>query len=200
MTQGQLAAAAGISRRTLERLESGDTVNPGLFTIAALAAALDAPLADVIRAAEGSAGPGLVSAGYEGKTLDTFIGQLSERGVHTLADVRLTPISRKPGFSKNRLAGALSEAGINYLHLRALGNPKANRAPFWDGRAEEGRAAFRRLLTAAPAAAELDHLLTLASRESVAVLCFEHDADRCHRQVICDIARHSRGLGITTLG
>ncbi|MFE2500029.1 DUF488 family protein [Streptomyces scopuliridis] len=61
-----------------------------------------------------------------------------------VADVRLTPISRKPGFSKTRLPHALDEAGITYTHLRALGNPKDNRAPSGKGgsaRAERTSAA-----------------------------------------------------------
>jgi hypothetical protein len=32
--------------------------------------------------------------------------------------------------SKRKLAAALGEAGIGYVHLPALGNPKDNREPF----------------------------------------------------------------------
>ncbi|PPJ18215.1 hypothetical protein C5E45_10195 [Nocardia nova] len=43
---------------------------------------------------------------------------LAEAGVATVVDVRLTPISRKPGLSKTKLSAALAEAGIRYVHLR----------------------------------------------------------------------------------
>jgi transcriptional regulator with XRE-family HTH domain len=195
-----LARLAGVSPRTLERIEVGGTANPGLFTVAALADALDVPLDGLVRAAsDGGAGGGLVSAGYEGRTIEDFVGRLVDRGVGTVADVRLTPLSRKPGFSKTRLTGVLGEAGIGYRHLRALGNPKENRPPFWDGRAEEGREVFRRLLQQDPAPAALEELLTMAAGHTVAVLCFEQDEDRCHRKVICDIARDD-GLPVAALG
>ncbi|SEM69999.1 DUF488 domain-containing protein [Nonomuraea pusilla] len=57
-----------------------------------------------------------------------------------LVDVRLTPISRKRGFSKTALATALAAAGIACRHMRALGNPKWNRAGFSGSPAEPGTA------------------------------------------------------------
>jgi Protein of unknown function, DUF488 len=35
--------------------------------------------------------------------------------------------------SKRKLAAALADAGIDYMHLPALGNPKDNRQPFRTG-------------------------------------------------------------------
>lgn len=195
----QLASAADVSVRTVERLEQEGTANPGFFTVGALADALGVQLDDLLRASRPDSDVGLLSAGYEGSTIDSFVGSLVDRGVSTVADVRLTPISRKPGFSKTKLSGALAEAGIRYRHLRALGNPKENRSPFWEGRLEEGRAVFRDLLGSAMASDELGELMRLAAREQVAVLCFEQDEDRCHRQVICDIARTGHGLAVSSL-
>jgi hypothetical protein len=65
-------------------------------------------------------------------------------GLRTLVDVRLTPISRKPGFSKRRLTEALTESGIEYVHLPVLGNSKWNRAGLAGMPAEldEARAAY----------------------------------------------------------
>lgn len=55
-------------------------------------------------AAEGT----LVSIGYEGKAAGDLVAQLLNRGVRVLVDVRLTPLSRKPGLSKTKLSAALS--------------------------------------------------------------------------------------------
>jgi uncharacterized protein (DUF488 family) len=150
------------------------------------------------REAREGTGGGILSVGYEGRTVEQLVASLVERGVTTVADVRLTPVSRKPGFSRIKLAGALMEAGISYRHLRALGNPKDNRTPFRGGRIAEGRAAFRRLLDKDPAPQELGELFSLAMHETVAVLCFERDDLRCHRKVICDIAA-DHGLRVTVL-
>lgn len=128
--------------------------------------------------------PGLWSVGYEGREIDSFVALMGEARIRTVADVRLTPLSRKPGFSKNGLRQALRESGIDYRHFRSLGNPKSNRPPFWEGRAAEGRAAFRRVLGTDEAARDLDELAGLARRSRVAVLCFERDEARCHRYVV----------------
>lgn len=64
---------------------------------------------------------GLVSIGYEGRTALELIATLSQLGVSVLVDVRLTPLSRKPGLSKTKLGLAAAEAGIRYVHLPALG-------------------------------------------------------------------------------
>jgi len=80
---------------------------------------------------------GLVSVGYEGRTSEELLNTLVELGVTTLVDVRLTPLSRKPGLSKTRLSASSDAAGVRYIHLSALGNPKNNRDPFREGRAQE---------------------------------------------------------------
>ncbi|HEX8508590.1 MAG TPA: DUF488 domain-containing protein [Propionibacteriaceae bacterium] len=69
----------------------------------------------------------LISVGYEGRDVEGLVASLTQQRVAVLVDVRLTPLSRKPGLSKKRLASTLAEHGIDYLHLPALGNPKDNR-------------------------------------------------------------------------
>ncbi len=48
--------------------------------------------------------------------------------------MRALPLSRRPGFSKTALRGALEEAGIEYVHLKALGTPADGRAAARAGR------------------------------------------------------------------
>lgn len=132
------------------------------------------------------AGPGLVSVGYEGRTAEDLLSVLVEQHVDVVADVRLTPMSRKPGLSKTRLREALAAAGVDYIHLKSLGNPKENREPFWTGAVAIGVARFRELMAAPEPAASLDDLARLARTQRVAVLCFERDHARCHRQVVTE--------------
>jgi uncharacterized protein (DUF488 family) len=129
---------------------------------------------------------GVVGVGYEGRQAEQFVRDLAAAGVGVVVDVRLTPSSRKPGFSKRSLAERLSAAGIGYEHLPALGNPKNNR-PGFAGEAAELRAARARyaaLLSTSDAEDALARVRTLASTGIVALLCFEADEHRCHRQVI----------------
>lgn len=135
---------------------------------------------------------GVVSVGYEGRTIEGFVQSLVSAGVTAVADVRLNAISRKAGFSKSRLQAALADADIDYQHFRTLGNPKENREPFWTGRVLEGRATYRELLARDEQTSALSELGNLADRQVVAVLCFEHDHERCHRQVLIDeLVQHS---------
>lgn len=136
--------------------------------------------------------PAVFSVGYEGRQIEGLVELLSVHGITVLVDVRLNPISRKPGFSKTRLRDALSAAGIEYRHARALGNPKDNREPFRSGDTDRGLAVFRRLLSSRHAEDELEHLTELLVHERVALLCFERAHDRCHRQAVVDVmtSRH----------
>jgi transcriptional regulator with XRE-family HTH domain len=186
-TRDQLAEEAGIAPSTLARLEGQGVGQPGFVTVGKIARALEVSLDSLFT--DASVGTGLWSAGYEGRDIDSFVASLTNSRIDVVADVRLTPISRKPGFSKTRLEAALSQAGIEYTHLRALGNPKDNRAPFWDGRVAEGRAQFRSLLGSEEARSDLERLAAHAKQSRVAVLCFEKDESRCHRQVVLETVR-----------
>lgn len=129
---------------------------------------------------------GIVSVGYEGRTIDDFVTELVRAGVTTVADVRLNAISRKAGFSKTALREALAASGIDYRHMRSLGNAKENRLPFWEGRVEEGRRVFRERLQSPEGVSSLNELSALVRDQVVAVLCFETDVEKCHRKVIID--------------
>lgn len=206
-TRQQLAARASLSINTLMALEQGRTEDPGFLKVGAVCRALGVVLDDLHAEVLGHRLPGtvatssadtptnekghpmshgIVSVGYEGRDIDGFVTELVAAGVDTVADVRLNPISRKPGFSKTRLAEALERVGIGYIHLRSLGNPKSNREPFWSGRAEEGKEVFRGLLEASDSSSALQRLSAMAGERVVAVLCFEHDHEQCHRQVVID--------------
>jgi uncharacterized protein (DUF488 family) len=131
--------------------------------------------------------PMVESVGYEGRTIDEFIADLTRRNIDVLVDVRLNAVSRRRGFSKTALDDALDAAGIKYLHLRALGNPKENRPAFGGENVATGRAIYRQLLDEPAAAAELEHLADLAKARHVAVMCFERDEQHCHRKVVIDV-------------
>lgn len=133
----------------------------------------------------------LVSVGYEGKSVDDLVTQLLEQGVRVLVDVRLTPVSRKPGLSKTKLSEALAAVGIGYVHHRALGNPKDNRAGFRAGE-PESRARYRDVLETAAASDALDHVSELLDGGVVALLCFEQDHAECHRDIVVQLLMKAR--------
>lgn len=129
--------------------------------------------------------PRLVSVGYEGRDAGELVGFLRSNQVDVLIDVRLNPISRKPGLSKTRLSEVLRASGIGYIHFRELGNPKDNRDGF---RAGEKAAIdrFRSILQDETAKRALGHVSELLDREVVALLCFEHEHSTCHRGLVAE--------------
>lgn len=134
----------------------------------------------------------LMGVGYEGVTPEDVLEQLNGRGVTTLVDVRLNPISRKKGFSKKSLSEFLTANGVRYLHVPALGNPKDNREAYAEVGTDEGNAArdrYRQLLREPPAVEALQELAALAETSSIAVFCYEHSELRCHRHEVLRAAR-----------
>lgn len=137
----------------------------------------------------------ITTIGYEGRTADTLVACLVAAKVSIVADVRLTPLSRKPGLSKRALADRLHIAGIAYTHLPGLGNPTDNREPFRRGEpASLDR--FRDLLESSVAYDDLSRLRLLAENQNVALICFERDATACHRSLVCE-ALQARCGGLT---
>ncbi|MGB4777195.1 DUF488 family protein [Microbacterium sp.] len=134
----------------------------------------------------------MIGIGYEGLSVDQLVARLQVERVDVLVDVRLTPLSRKPGFSKRALSEALSAAGIRYVHDRRLGNPKDNRAAYADAASDAGKTArsrYRELIDTGDGADAVRELAALAQEHAVAVLCFEADGAHCHReQVIAAVA------------
>jgi uncharacterized protein (DUF488 family) len=128
----------------------------------------------------------IYSVGYEGLTLDGLVDRLSGAKVSVVVDVRLNPVSRRPGFSRKRLAEALTAAGIEYVHEKQLGNPQDNRDSFRDGDGKEGRARMRAIL-ASDASDAMKRLVAMASKKRVALLCVEREHHRCHRCVISEM-------------
>jgi uncharacterized protein (DUF488 family) len=128
----------------------------------------------------------LSTIGYEGKTADEFVSELVHAGVKLLIDVRAIAASRRPGFSKTALAGAVRERGIDYLHLRSLGTPKAGREAARKGRISEMRSIFEEQLATPEAALALEQARAAAIECHSALLCFERDAACCHRAIVAN--------------
>jgi uncharacterized protein (DUF488 family) len=122
--------------------------------------------------------------GYEGATMPEFIAALKQAGVERVIDVRALPLSRRPGFSKTPLRGALAEAGIEYVHLRALGTPAAGRDAARKGRHEELKRIYAGQLELPEAIAQSAQMLDLAAEKPSALLCFERDPGGCHRTLL----------------
>jgi uncharacterized protein (DUF488 family) len=136
------------------------------------------------------------SIGYERYRVNTdFAARLRDAGVECLIDVRQLPISRRRGFAKSALAEAIAGVGVEYVHMRELGNPKPTRDLYKSGRTEEGRAGYEGYLLGEQHAALVKLASRLAERRC-ALMCVEHDAHVCHRSVIFDALRDELGVAV----
>ena len=126
----------------------------------------------------------IYTIGYEGATMDDFIAALARAGIEQVIDVRALPLSRRPGFSKTPLRNALAEAGIGYVHLKALGTPKEGR----DAAKKGDRATLERVydgqLELPEAQAQAAQMRDLAAEKVSALLCYERAPDCCHRTLL----------------
>jgi uncharacterized protein (DUF488 family) len=122
--------------------------------------------------------------GYQQATVADVIAALIGARIEVLADVRALPLSRRPGFSKTALAGALAEAGIAYRHFKPLGTPADGRAAARAGRLGDLERIYAGQLELPEAMAAGAELAVLARERRVALLCYERDAHVCHRALL----------------
>lgn len=142
----------------------------------------------------------LLTIGYEGRSIEGYLAALREAGVTVLCDVRRTPLSHKPGFSKRKLGERCARAGIRYEHLPELGIAPEHRRGVKTP--EQYDALFTRYAREwLPAqASTLERIQSwLRAGEAVALTCFEHDAARCHRRRVAEALTKGTRRRVTEL-
>ena len=129
----------------------------------------------------------LLTIGYEGLTLETYLNALLQAGATVLCDVRRNAISRKYGFSKTTLERACRGVGLGYTHMPELGIDSSQR------RGVETPGDLRALFmwykrNTLPSVSDAIQRITnwLNEGKSVALTCFEHQARDCHRHCVAE--------------
>jgi uncharacterized protein (DUF488 family) len=122
--------------------------------------------------------------GYEKVGQADFVAALKAAKVKTLVDVREVANSRRAGFSKKSLAAALDEAGIAYIHMKALGTPKAGREAARRGDTKTMTRIFEAKMVEPEAQLALAETAALAGKGRVCLMCLEHDWRGCHRTIV----------------
>ena len=141
----------------------------------------------------------LATIGYEDASLQDTIDRLKAAGVKTVIDVRAVASSRRPGFSKSMLAASLKAQGIDYVHLRQLGTPKAGREAARSGRIAEMNAIFDAHMEEPAPQLELQRAEEIAAQGKSALLCYESDPKGCHRSNVAERLRARRAFDVENL-
>jgi len=140
----------------------------------------------------------LFTIGYEGRDVNELLTRLKAARVTTLIDVRYRPQSRKRGFSRNQLSAFCASAGINYVHCRELGTPPEMMRKFGVGGYDA--AAFheyRQFLLRQDDA--LHDAGNLVKENRCCLMCYEKDAQTCHRRVVAEELERTTGVTVTHL-
>ena len=142
----------------------------------------------------------LLTIGYEGSTLADFLATLQEAKVDVVVDIRDVPVSRKAGFSKHALTQALEAAGISYMHLKELGDPKEGREAARSGDYDEFRRIYTARLRTPQAKVELKTAIGTAKEARACLLCYERDPKNCHRSLVAKSMSDQAEFRVTHLG
>ena len=137
------------------------------------------------------------TVGHSTRDAAELIESLKAHGIRLLADVRSVPRSRRvPQFNRETLPDTLADAGIDYLHMPALGG---FRKPVPDspngGWRNESFRGYADYMQTAEFAAALDELIALGQERPLAFMCAEALPFRCHRSLIAD-ALTARGYRV----
>ena len=131
------------------------------------------------------------TVGHSTQTVEAFIRLLQQAGTGLAIDVRSVPRSRyNSQFNTDALPGPLSDAGIGYRHMPALGglrHPPKGAGPspnsFWENDTFRNYADY----TATPEFRHaLEELRALGRAQVCTIFCAEAAWQQCHRQIIVD--------------
>ena len=137
----------------------------------------------------------LFTVGYERRDVPGIVNTLQREGVETVVDVRQYPNSRRKGFSKSALTQVFAAAGIVYQSIPALGSPRDVRKRYRStGDTTWFFEAFESHLDSQEGA--LHRLLEMVQEDSCCLLCYERDAEVCHRKAVAERIRTLGGNGL----
>ncbi|HEY5922806.1 MAG TPA: DUF488 domain-containing protein, partial [Kofleriaceae bacterium] len=137
----------------------------------------------------------LFTIGYEGRALDELIAILAANRIDRVIDIRELPLSRRRGFSKTPLGTALGGAGIDYVHMRQAGNPYRRLKDSISR--DELLAKYKTHITGAREA--VAQVAAQARGHRVALLCFEAEAQECHRSLLAPRVAKLLGVAVRDL-
>lgn len=129
----------------------------------------------------------LFTIGYEGLSLESYLLRLLAFGVITLCDVRKNAYSQKYGFSKSQLKGACEGVGINYIHIPELGIESSQRQDLFSQKDYDILFEQYRNTVLIQNESYLNIIIEHLNKDKrVALTCFEHNPNQCHRTQIAN--------------
>lgn len=144
--------------------------------------------------------PAVFTAGYEGRSVDSFLNLLIQSGIERLIDVRRNPISRRYGFHRSTLDRLCRRLDIEYCHVPSLGIVSEKRRNLQDKGDYEQLFAEYRSSTLKTERKTLNEVAAIVRSRPSVLVCMEKHPDFCHRSSIADIIAKLTGYPIRNLG
>jgi uncharacterized protein (DUF488 family) len=139
--------------------------------------------------------PGLVTIGYEGRSLEAYLNLLLINAVTALCDVRRNALSRKYGFSKSTLSKACEGVGIRYQHFPELGIDSEERRELKTQADYDVLFAVYETNYLPKQTEVLERIHAWVNTgERVGLTCFEAQACQCHRHCVAEAIERMKGL------
>ena len=130
----------------------------------------------------------IFTIGHSTHPVSEFIEILKGLEIQSIIDVRTIPKSRhNPQFTREELEESLRSEGIGYLHMPGLGGLRHTRKDSpntgWRNASFRG---FADYMLTKDFAVNLEKLIEIAQKETMAIMCAEAVPWRCHRSLIGD--------------
>jgi len=126
---------------------------------------------------------GIVTIGYQGKSIDQFFHILINEKIHNLVDIRYNPWSMKYGFTKYSLNSLCERLNIDYSHIPELGIPGDMRQKL-DTKRDYDRLFKNYTIYLKNHQKEIEILKKQSESKRLALMCFEEDPNYCHRHIL----------------
>jgi len=139
----------------------------------------------------------IYTIGYEGLNQKIFMACLKRFNISYVADVRHRPLSRKKGFSKTAMTEMLTLEDIKYKNFNELGTSKEMRDKLYKTKDYKTFfTSYKKMISSQQS--KIDEILEIVNNGyNVALLCFEKEADKCHRKIVAEEIKKRDGNGMT---
>lgn len=141
----------------------------------------------------------IYTAGYERRSIDSFLNTFLIKGIKRIIDTRANPVSRTYGFAKSRLREISNKLGLEYCHEPELGIPSVYRQNL------STPDSYRRLLDhyeteiLTRKAGDIFRVSRMMFNMPSVLICREGDEKRCHRSRLATAIARETKLGIVHL-
>ena len=135
----------------------------------------------------------LFTIGFTQKTAETFFGQLCERGVKRIIDIRLKNVSQLAGFAKKDNLRYFLKAicDIDYMHVPELAPTKEIMDEY--RKSKRGWALYEKKFLALLSSRQIEKKLSKNIFDRACLLCSEDKPDHCHRRLIVEYFNNKWG-------